>query len=838
MRIDKLRLLLHLAAISILVAIGGSIGCHLIFPFSSGPDPEKIWVCSVKLEKCDLTQKDITNTISTDISQGNCYKDGTGVLDFDFWNENDPDAKQGLSPNDRVYCDQKWVVKKVGHSELMGAHWIVTRFKDRRLKDPAEETKNFIKLKFQNPGDIKAVYLAYDSTATKNPDWLKPPAYEKVNGVITLARPGTGNSEVDLQLWRKQNITEPIPSNSYGNPYFPNNDPTMYMIIIKPQEEINCPPAATATVDKELWYQECDKEEDNAKAAAQKSCIAAKAEYDKCEEIECKQEEVCPDEKIVERSIGLKMTPWSFMRSSEIEFDPVLHASQAILTIDKKSYPPVNVSGSLHFEYLLDDFNGLSNMQINSMILHLEPFDTDAGRVSDTVIALLAPVTAECADKYAPWAKPCDDYILAKDSVVVSEFAKIGAKKLLTVTQNRYPMTISIDHVSRGFKLTTQSAGQPGGGAFPTAFFVNGDEVPLEIDIDIYGHFRNFAPTAVAVESTRSVECGIGVSPEFDKASGGAGPPKPFSSNAASIVLDAAGSFEVYNDPIPNSAYHWYEDYGLVTERFLGQGSKVIIGPHQISYGVHSITLVIRDDHGVASLDTFEIDVQDTLPPILNLPPDVFIFPQQPGAAKVNIGQASAIDICSAVEDISITNDAPKSLTFPGGVVTPVTWTADDSRGHITTGVQKIFVFKPPPTTAVGRVDLRAFVIQLEKVLSFFEEAALKSENQIAACGDVSTCGAGSRNLLQGVSAVVDMLGKISLPEGTQKLQSDIVAQLQHVKERLRASNALVDQSNSAEKEVRRLRSKAIESLQGRTKFMLEAKRQLQLLEKQSAASK
>lgn len=828
MRIVKVRLLLHLMAAGILIAIGFSIGCDLIFPYK--PEGSKKWVCSAKLEKCALTYKDISNTISTDIAHGNCYQDGTGNINFDFWDANDPDAKPGLSANDRIYCDQKWRVKRVDSTDIQGAHWIVTRFRDRRLNDPNKETNHFMTLAFQRPDLIEAVYLAYDSTATQNPDWLNSPAYQKEKGSITIARPGNGSAEVTLQLWRKHYINQPIPSNSYGNPSFPNNDPNMYMVIIKPKVEANCPATATAQADKELWYLGCGDKEEEARAAAESRCAAVKTEYQSCAEAVCDQEEECPDQDIVEKTFKLKTTAWSFMRSSEIEFDPQHYPSQAVLTIDNKNYPPVDVDGTLHFEYILDDFNGLSQMQINSMVLHLAPFNTDVGRVSDTVIALLAPVKADCAAQFPPWAKPCDNYTLAEDSVFVSEFARIGDKKLLTITQNRYPMTVTIDHANRGFKLTTQSAGQPGGGTFGTNIYSNGDKIPVDIDVDVFGHFRNFAPTAVAVESSRSAECALGVSPQADKAPGA---PRPFSSNAAPVILDSAGSFEVYNDPIPSNAYNWYEDYGLVTERFLGDQPRKIIGPHQLSYGVHSMTLVIRDGHGVASQDTFEIDVQDTLPPNLKVPADVFVLPPQPGEAiKVDIGQATATDICSAAADIAITNDAPPNGMFPIGVVTPVTWAADDSRGHVATGVQKVFVFKPPETSAGAGAELQPLILQLEKALSFFEEAAARCEARIAACDDMAACEADSQNLLQGVSAVKDMLDRLSLPEGSQKLQSEVAAQLEQVEARLRTSNALVDRSNSAGKEVRRLRGEALKSLQGRTEYMQEARRQLQLLKK------
>ena len=70
---------------------------------------------------------------------------------------------------------------------------------------------------------------------------------------------------------------------------------------------------------------------------------------------------------------------------------------------------------------------------------------------------------------------------------------------------------------------------------------------------------------------------------------------------------------------------------------------------------------------------------------------------QSPGDLRVtsvsaaDIGEAFAADECLPLADDAVTNDAPADLRFDAGE-TLVTWTADDGRGNIATGVQRVIV--------------------------------------------------------------------------------------------------------------------------------------------------
>jgi hypothetical protein len=409
-----------------------------------------------------------------------------------------------------------------------------------------------------------------------------------------------------------------------------------------------------------------------------------------------------------------------------VEFNPSKFKSEAELKVKGHLYNK-NVSGELHFEYLLDKSgNFLQEMKINSMLLKLDPLKTGIGTFTDIVISLLAPVTATCRikqGKYPPWATPCDWYDIPKEEFLTSISAREGGGALIYVARNQLPLVIGIQHKSRHFEIK--------GGPLSTQVGYNGKSTRLDVEIDLSGHFLNFAPTAVGgKESTRLVECSSGRN--------------RISSNQDPAVLDAGGSFEVYNDPIPSNAYKWYEDYGLVTRKYWGSGNRVTIGAHEISYGVHHMTLLVRDDFGVADTDSFELEIQDTKPPQLTVPPDIsyLIQPPQKPPVKINLGQAWATDLCA--DETSITNDAPKDMLFPVGVTT-VTWEADDGRGNVVTKPQRVNVyrsgksvleprpgpFEEVPTTPAPALPGKASWCEQFSAMSILHSA----ENRLKGCG-------------------------------------------------------------------------------------------------------
>jgi hypothetical protein len=254
---------------------------------------------------------------------------------------------------------------------------------------------------------------------------------------------------------------------------------------------------------------------------------------------------------------------------------------------------------------------------------------------------------------------------------------------------------IKIDHPTRTFHIA--------GGPLSSSVKVGGNDVPVDIALDLSGRFVNFAPIAVGTESNRYRECSE-------------------NANGWPVLLSAAGSFDVYDQlPANPTTYVWYEDYGLVTEKLWGQGKTVTIGPHQLGFGVHQFTLVVRDKNGVAGTTPVEVTIGDSKPPTFGVPPDVLIV--QPGASvapqKVDIGKAWASDVCSPT--VIITNDAPSDLVFEPGV-TPVTWSADDRRGHVVERVQKVSIETEPLEKAGIKGRLRTLAGIFKQVQTALRE--------------------------------------------------------------------------------------------------------------------
>ena len=109
--------------------------------------------------------------------------------------------------------------------------------------------------------------------------------------------------------------------------------------------------------------------------------------------------------------------------------------------------------------------------------------------------------------------------------------------------------------------------------------------------------------------------------------------------------------------------------------------------PAVFPLGDTTVTWTATDDSGNAATATQTVTVVDTTAPVLTVPADVSTEQTSRDGTAVNMGQASATDICDA--DVEITNDAP--ATFPLGETT-VTWTATDDSGNVATGTQTVTV--------------------------------------------------------------------------------------------------------------------------------------------------
>ncbi|MEF2967777.1 HYR domain-containing protein [Paenibacillus sp. M1] len=106
--------------------------------------------------------------------------------------------------------------------------------------------------------------------------------------------------------------------------------------------------------------------------------------------------------------------------------------------------------------------------------------------------------------------------------------------------------------------------------------------------------------------------------------------------------------------------------------------------PADYPVGTTEVTWTATDTHGNVSTGVQTVTVEDTTKPILTLPKDVTVEATAVQSV-VEIGQATATDIFP----VTITSDAPAD--YPVGT-TEVTWTATDTHGNVSTGVQTVTV--------------------------------------------------------------------------------------------------------------------------------------------------
>ena len=785
-------------AVLIIVSV---TGCHLIFPYETrpGPDSGTQYSCSVAILDCKKTLNPPQIVVDKPVPQDVCFT-----------------AQANLLVNEKAYCDKSWRIESIGYGQLKGAWRVITS-----LNDHGDTATEYLRIRWQQ--DIEGLYVAYDSRAGTKPSWLQPPAYRRVEDAsgnplyITIAVPNK-SQKVDLEIFEnrnlpKKNVPLSLPGNFSGSPSgwptgFDTADAVTYMVVIKPKVALDCSNPTVYMTLNPVEHIGCYATQQEASNAAKQRCQAEIAKQTltehSCGDPTCGETQACADKNTTSKQTGLTVQPWTFLRHSEIEFKPAAHKSQATVTIWGNTYQK-NAAGNLHFEYILDGLGRMTKMTMNSMVLKIDPFDTDAGTFSNIVVSLLGPVKAACADPFPPpWATPCDTYRIDKNALIAEESATVGSQKTIFVSQNAYPVDIKIDHTTRTFEIT---------GSISTQTTINDKDATISTNIDLTGHFLNFAPKANSVESTKHVECAYG----RDYIAG----------NKSPILLDGAGSFEVYNDPIPNSAYTWYEDFGLVTEKVLGSGKKVTLPSHTLSWGVHSITLALRDSSGVVSTDTFDLEVRDSLAPDLHVPSDRFVLPPHPGSVKVSLGQAWATDLCSS--EVEILNDALANGLFPSGV-TAVTWRADDGRGNVTEDIQHVYVFLPldsdDAVTVIGRLVAMANAIK---------QATPKALSAVEACTSREPCGADLGNLLEAIDQTAAHLRRIRVPEDSEQVRAGVLESLRLARAALEESRRLVEESNRLEKRRGELRSAALESMGSSRRSVDEAAELLERLRRQVA---
>jgi hypothetical protein len=109
--------------------------------------------------------------------------------------------------------------------------------------------------------------------------------------------------------------------------------------------------------------------------------------------------------------------------------------------------------------------------------------------------------------------------------------------------------------------------------------------------------------------------------------------------------------------------------------------------PEVFPLGETPVTWTATDDSGNSATATQTVTVVDTTPPSITAPDPVSAEQTSADGTPVDIGNATATDICDT--DVAITSDAPE--VFPLGE-TPVTWTATDDSGNSATATQTVTV--------------------------------------------------------------------------------------------------------------------------------------------------
>ena len=461
----------------------------------------------------------------------------------------------------------------------------------------------------------------------------------------------------------------------------------------------------------------------------------------------------------------------SYEVGSIVEFDPV--RSIATIKVEDEEYTRA-VRGSLDFEYVLDD--EINRRMIAVTVNGMQARIDDVEDFSDISMVLVEPATAACGDENPPSGEPCSLYTISANDFFSSASASYDGDVIVATGYTSEPIHVRVDDQDRSFHM----AGGPVVGTIPTD---DGKGVRVEVTVDLYGQIVNFAPTLIAdLESHTKSSCS-------DR------------TNKTPIQLYASGSFDIWDDlPSNPNEYYWYEDYRLVTEHLWGQGTHVTIPAYSLGYGVHTITLVVRDNYGVTATDRLEVQVVDDSPPSLTIPADIirFLVPPEEAPVYIDIGQATASDGCFGSP--VVTNDAPQDGMFGPGAHT-VTWTADDGAGNVTTKLQKVYVSQPYEASkcSVWNVDveLRDSVNQLR--------AAIRN------CGDLQDC-------LVDVSAFTGALHSLAARiqqdgTGDAGLDSQIVAKLDQAGGFLEGAEADLLLSNESGQDAATLRAGAVQKV-------------------------
>lgn len=478
--------------------------------------------------------------------------------------------------------------------------------------------------------------------------------------------------------------------------------------------------------------------------------------------------------------------PWGFPVESVIGFDPTIAPSSAAVTVQGKSYKS-SARGTLQFHYTLDSNGHVPLLTLGELRLDLDPLATDVGNFQDVSVLMLKPTEAVTHDPNLPLQTPADHYSIAPQGLIASLSAHRNGDVIVLTAQNQQNIDFTINQNTNPRTFTFAP-----GSTMSASIKLDGKDVTVDLS-GLTGYFKSFAPVAgIGSEFKRISECGEG------------------GRNVSQLGLDASKSFTLYGPvPISNPAqYSWFENYGTVIETLWGQGDTLLFAPYKLGYGVHPITLVLRDDHGIVATNTADLTVQDTLPPSLSIPPDVVrvvrgrLRPERPVLVPIDLGKASASD--SGNPHVAITNDAPADLMFPLGT-TDVTWTADDGHGNITQKVQHVSVIVVEPggkdrETLVRAVRGIEHALQVSGVL---RGPAISDPNAVAELASLQAA----------VHAVRESIEAIALPDDAQAARAGAVRELEAIEGTMKEQRAAIIKAGEASKQIVTTRDATLRAL-------------------------
>jgi hypothetical protein len=286
-------------------------------------------------------------------------------------------------------------------------------------------------------------------------------------------------------------------------------------------------------------------------------------------------------------------------------------------------------------------------------------FSTGGLFSSDTVVNQLTGVGESTIDAFV------DDTAAGSFSTGLTNHTmrgnEVGGDTVAVVRANDGPLAISI-----GVDPTQPGGWRPGGICTMkgTLFHAgNQDDGGIEMFVDIKGTLVNQPPTADAGPD-RTVECNA-IGRGIFRLDGSALDPD---NNVASIG--------------------WFR--GSRTGQLVGMLPTVELD--QAVSTTTSYVFKVIDTFGQYDEDTATISVVDTTPPTVTAPRDLTAECAGSAGTPVDMGQATATDICDASPDIS--DDAPQ--LFKLGTTT-VTWSATDDSKNVGRATQKVNIVDTTP---------------------------------------------------------------------------------------------------------------------------------------------